>query len=104
LDVNGTYQQNVQRYQALIQIHSKAAPLRAADLIEEAAYATQGARFPHREDVGRSISFLKRYNLDLYAIVLIAVGFLVGLVAWAVKMGVDRLFSRPQSSQKKKTL
>lgn len=104
LDVDGTYQHHIRRYQALIQIHSKAAPSRAADLIEEAAYATQGARFPHREDVGRSIPFMKRHNLDLYSIVLVAAGSLVGVVAWAAKKGVARLFLNLQSSQKKKTL
>ncbi|KAI8328562.1 hypothetical protein BC941DRAFT_444655 [Chlamydoabsidia padenii] len=104
LDVNGTYQANVKRYQALVQIHSKAAPSRAADLVEEAAFSTDGSRFLHREDVGDSLSFMKRYNLDLYAIVLVLVTCVVGLVSVGAYTLARRVFASARTYQKTKTL
>lgn len=104
MDKEGTYQHHVERYQALIQIHGKSAPGRAADLIEEVAFANQGYGeaylLPHREDVGRSIPWLKRHNLDLYGIVVVMLGSTLGLFGW----GLHRLRRAYSVAQKTKTL
>lgn len=66
-------QSNVQRFQALTQIHSKHGVSRAADLVEEAAYTHVKGKLLHRESADRRMSYLKGTNLDLY---LILIGFL----------------------------
>ncbi|CAO3613283.1 unnamed protein product [Cunninghamella blakesleeana] len=70
LDKDGSYQANTKKYQAIIQIQSQHAPIKAADLIEEVLFTSTGKLIKHREDVGRSISFIKRNNLDLYGILI----------------------------------
>ncbi|KAI8335111.1 hypothetical protein BC941DRAFT_431258 [Chlamydoabsidia padenii] len=95
LDKEGTYQHHIRRYQALIQIHSKTAPIRAADLVEEVAFANHGGDdahlLSHREDVGHDIPWIKRNNLDLYAIVLLMVGSTLtvfGLGVYKLAVGI----------------
>lgn len=85
VDQDGTYQDNVHRYQSLIQIHSQAAPRRAADLVEEVAYTHQGPHLLHREDFARSIPWYKRTNADLYAAVLLPF-FLLGCFVKKLKV------------------
>ncbi|KAI9308599.1 hypothetical protein BJ944DRAFT_93518 [Cunninghamella echinulata] len=88
LDKDGSYQENTKKFQALVQIRSKNAHIKAADVIEEVLFTSTGQLLKHREDVGRSLSFIKRNNLDLYGIVLvIAVSFLSILVFNLKKLG-----------------
>lgn len=104
LDKEGTYQQTVERYQALVQIHSKASPLRAADLVEETMFSSQGQFLPQREDVGRSLSFMKRNNLDIYGIVLMVAGSTVALISVGLFKLTRFLYKGYRVQQKTKTM
>ncbi|ORZ19023.1 hypothetical protein BCR42DRAFT_349809 [Absidia repens] len=104
LDKEGSYQQTVKRYQALVQIHSKASPSRAADLVEEAAFSSEGRFLPQREDVGQSLSFLKRHNLDIYGIVLLVVGITLTLLSKGVLKLARFCYKGYRVQQKTKTL
>ncbi|GAN01151.1 UDP-glucosyl transferase family protein [Mucor ambiguus] len=66
-DKDGSFQANVKRFQALVQIKSKAGVGRGADLVEEVAFMHQNTLLHHRKDVKRDLSFIKAYNLDVYA-------------------------------------
>ncbi|KAI8335388.1 hypothetical protein BC941DRAFT_430202 [Chlamydoabsidia padenii] len=90
LDQDGHYQAQVKRYQALIQIHSKAAPLRAADLVEEVAFGHKDAQLPHRQDMGQLMSWIKRHNVDIYGVAVLLVVGLLGLVG----VGLFRLSNK----------
>ncbi|CAO3594432.1 unnamed protein product [Absidia cylindrospora] len=104
LDKEGSYQQTVERYQALVQIHSKASPARAADLVEEALFSSQGQFLPQREDVGHSLSFMKRNNLDIYGIVLLVVGITVTLLSTGLLKLARLCYKGYRVQQKTKTL
>lgn len=66
-DKDGSIQQAVNRYEALFQIHGRRGVDRAADIVEEVLYtADSHGRLPHRHDIARNLSFLKRNNYDLY--------------------------------------
>nr|AOC55049.1 glycosyltransferase [Absidia caerulea] len=80
VDQQGRYQANVGRYQAMVQIHSQTAPRRAADLVEEVAFASTQSTLPHRHDVGRSMSMIKRNNWDIHTAAVLIVVTLIGLV------------------------
>ncbi|CAO3591930.1 unnamed protein product [Absidia cylindrospora] len=104
LDKEGNYQRNIQRYQALIQINSKGAPSRAADIVEEVAFTNVNGKIPQREDVGQLIGFLKRYNLDIFGIALLVAASIVSLVVFGFYKLVFALYYRQQLQQKTKTL
>ncbi|ORZ19330.1 hypothetical protein BCR42DRAFT_409588 [Absidia repens] len=104
LDKEGNYQRNIQRYQALVQIRSKAAPIQAANLVEEVAFASVGSKIPQREDVGQSLSFLKRYNLDIFGIALLVAASIVSLVVFGIYKLIFALYYRQQLQRKTKTL
>ncbi|KAG0168304.1 hypothetical protein DFQ30_004951 [Apophysomyces sp. BC1015] len=68
LDSSGDIQANVERYKALVQIHSKRGTERGADLVEEVAFTNKNGKLPHRYEASREMSFVKAHNLDLYFI------------------------------------
>lgn len=66
-DKDGTMQKAVNRYQALVQIHGRNSVDRAANIVEEVVFtADHEGHLPHRHDIARHLSFLKRNNYDLY--------------------------------------
>ncbi|RCH95919.1 hypothetical protein CU097_000805, partial [Rhizopus azygosporus] len=71
LDVDGSIQQNVKRYKALIQIHSQNGSIRGADIIEEVLFVNKDTYLPYRYPVSRQMSFIKAHNLDLIAAALV---------------------------------
>ncbi|KAI9468890.1 MAG: hypothetical protein EXX96DRAFT_589615 [Benjaminiella poitrasii] len=84
-DVDGVYQKNVNRYKALVQIHSKHGVDRAADLVEEVLFVNKDGALPYRIEVSREMSFIKANNLDIYVVAVLAVLVPVGLFIWIVK-------------------
>ncbi|KAI8096885.1 uncharacterized protein BX664DRAFT_68397 [Halteromyces radiatus] len=104
LDRDGFYQSNIKRYQAIIQIQSKGAPSRAADLVEEVAFSHDGQILPHREDVGNSMSFIKRYNLDVYLIAILLIGSFVTFVSFRLARLIKFFYHGYQIKQKSKFL
>ncbi|KAG0192825.1 hypothetical protein DFQ28_007435, partial [Apophysomyces sp. BC1034] len=66
LDSSGDIQANVERYKALVQIHSKRGTERGADLVEEVAFTNRNGKLPHRYEASREMTFVKAHNLDLY--------------------------------------
>ncbi|KAF7727862.1 hypothetical protein EC973_006975 [Apophysomyces ossiformis] len=71
LDKDGRYQANVERYKALVQIHSRHGVMRGADTVEEITFMHQNGKIPHRYEVARQMSYIKAHNLDLYAVALV---------------------------------
>lgn len=66
-DEKGVMQQAMKRLQAIVQIHGQHALTRATNLVEEVAFtADSDGKLPHRVDIARNLSFLKRNNYDLY--------------------------------------
>ncbi|KAI9490255.1 hypothetical protein BDB00DRAFT_941141 [Zychaea mexicana] len=65
-DTDNVIQKNVDRYQALFQIHAQRGVDRGADLVEEVLFTSVGdGQLPHRRDVANNISFLKANDYDL---------------------------------------
>lgn len=87
-DHGGIIQESMQRYQALVQIHGQHALTRAADLCEEALFTSNSdGKLPHRVDVARKLSFLKRHNYDLYlGLFTLVVGFAALLYRTALSL------------------
>ncbi|KAG2196269.1 hypothetical protein INT47_012491, partial [Mucor saturninus] len=68
-DPNHTLQTNVDRYSAYVQVAASNAVKRSADLMEESLFASDDqGRLYYRTDVGYEIHWLKRNNLDVYAV------------------------------------
>ncbi|KAI8377906.1 uncharacterized protein BYT42DRAFT_572128 [Radiomyces spectabilis] len=67
-DVDGSIQRTVERYQALVQIHSERGIQRGADLLEEVAFVHQNGLLPHRYEDARQMSWIKANNIDLYGV------------------------------------
>lgn len=85
LDVDGLYQFNVNRFKAMVQIHSKHGVLRGADLVEEVIFGSDHeGMLPHRYEVSRKMSFMKSYNLDILASVLCASTSFVVLISCVI--------------------
>ncbi|KAI7889173.1 uncharacterized protein EV154DRAFT_446766 [Mucor mucedo] len=66
-DKDGKIRDNVNRMQALTQIHSEHGIIRGADLVEEVAYTHKDGKLPHRQSADKRMSFIKSHNIDLYA-------------------------------------
>lgn len=98
-DVDGIYQKNVNRYKALVQIHSRHGITRGADLIEEVAFVSDDeGLLPYRYEVSRQMSYIKSHNIDLFAAAaMIALSILV-LVGVLLKKIVCRVFFESRSS------
>ncbi|ORZ22338.1 hypothetical protein BCR42DRAFT_405975 [Absidia repens] len=91
-------QNNVQRYSALIQIHSQHGVQRGADLIEEVLFAGVS----HRLEASRSMSIIKVYNLDIYFIFsLLAFGGLLAI--YSLLLQIHHLIVGPKSQQQNLT-
>lgn len=86
LDINGTYQKNVNRFKALIQIHSRHGVLRGADLVEEVLFAAdENGLLSYRFEASRQMSFIKSHNIDLFAAAALIVLLPLVLIGVAVK-------------------
>ncbi|KAJ8654843.1 hypothetical protein O0I10_009567 [Lichtheimia ornata] len=96
-DKDGSIQQAVNRYQALFQIHGRGGVDRAADIVEEVLYtADSQGRLPHRHDIARNLSFLKRNNYDLF----LGLFTLFALIAVLLRQ-IIKLLSSSSSKQNK---
>jgi hypothetical protein len=84
-DSDGFYQKNVRRYQALVQIHSRHGPVRAANLVEEVIYTNKDGLVPHRYEDSRYMSFFKAHNLDIYIAAALVVLVPAFLLIWCIK-------------------
>ncbi|KAI8096884.1 uncharacterized protein BX664DRAFT_275256 [Halteromyces radiatus] len=104
LDREGHYQEKINKYQAMMQIQSKSAPIRAADVVEEVAFSSQGTLMPHREDVSRSLSFAKKHNLDIYALAIASFGSIFIIISLGLVKLVKTLYHGYHIKQKTKTL
>ncbi|CAO3594837.1 unnamed protein product [Absidia cylindrospora] len=97
-DTSLKIQHNVQKYSALIQIHSQHGVQRGADLIEEVLFAGVS----HRLEASRSMSFIKVYNLDIYFIFsLLAFGALFAV--HSLLLHFHRLIVGPKTQQETST-
>ncbi|KAI9274176.1 hypothetical protein BY458DRAFT_569913 [Sporodiniella umbellata] len=67
-DIDGDIQGNVNRYKALIQIHSKNGPVRGADLVEEVLFVHKNTYLPYRYEDSREMSFVKSHNIDILVV------------------------------------
>lgn len=95
-DKDGVLQQAVNRYQALFQIHGRVGVDRAANIVEEVLYtADSHGHLPHRHDIARNLSFLKRNNYDLY------LGLLSFFVLLVLLLRLIIQFVLPSSSKPK---
>ncbi|KAI8341142.1 hypothetical protein BC941DRAFT_391151 [Chlamydoabsidia padenii] len=71
-----TIQQRVSMFGQSMQIRALHAVQRAADVVEEMTVGAMGGKVLHLSDVGRQLSWAKRHNVDLVAVV---VGFFIGM-------------------------
>ncbi|KAF7727162.1 hypothetical protein EC973_007937 [Apophysomyces ossiformis] len=90
VDEDGVFQDSVNRFKALVQIHSRSGIKRGADLVEEVAFVSKNGKLPHRYEVSREMSFIKARNLDLYAALFL---ILVTPIVIAVKL-VASIYSK----------
>ncbi|KAI8356197.1 hypothetical protein BD560DRAFT_335642 [Blakeslea trispora] len=69
VDPEGRIQTTVNRYQHYVQIRSRHAVSRGADLMEEAVFAGDEHGFlGYRKNVEYEIHWIKRYNIDIYLV------------------------------------
>ncbi|KAF7723896.1 hypothetical protein EC973_001519 [Apophysomyces ossiformis] len=87
LDKDGSMQANVERYKAIVQIHSKHASLRGADLVEEVLFTNVNGKLPHRYEAARQMSFIKAHNLDLYFTLALLI-FTPALLIWRISQSM----------------
>ncbi|KAL7323023.1 hypothetical protein PS15p_210984 [Mucor circinelloides] len=80
-DVDGFFQSNVNRFQALVQIRSQTGITNGANLVEEVAFMHQDTVLHHRRDVKHDLSFIVAHNLDVYmfGLVMICLPLFVGI-------------------------
>ncbi|KAG1086080.1 hypothetical protein G6F42_021134 [Rhizopus arrhizus] len=79
-DEDGEITKNVNKYQALVQIHSRRGVAKGADLIEEVAYTHENGLLKHRQSADQRMSYLKSHDLDLYGALLVV----VALALWVI--------------------
>lgn len=84
LDIDGSYQKNVNRFQAMVQIHAKHGTMRGADLVEEVVFTNDNGQLAHRYEASRDMSFIKSHNLDLYGFVLCVVLAIIGTSIYSI--------------------
>ncbi|KAK4513390.1 uncharacterized protein ATC70_005388 [Mucor velutinosus] len=84
-DEDGEITKNVNKYQALVQIHSRRGVAKGADLIEEVAYTHENGLLKHRQSADQRMSYLKSHDLDLYGGLLIVVGLSLWVITTIVK-------------------
>lgn len=77
VDPTGELQANVDRFSVHIQINAASSIPRAADLLEEQLFASnENGVLYHRHSVGYDIHWIKRYNIDVFAL---AAGIVLGI-------------------------
>ncbi|OAD65422.1 glycosyltransferase family 1 protein [Phycomyces blakesleeanus NRRL 1555(-)] len=103
-DKGGVIQQTVNRYKALVQIHTQTGVRRGADLVEEVAFVNVDGALPHRYEVARKMSFVKANNLDVHATWILAVLGLFYLIVLGVKSAILSIYTSVHRSRKLKTL
>ncbi|KAI8991143.1 hypothetical protein BDF20DRAFT_812435 [Mycotypha africana] len=65
-------QKTVDQYKTHLQIRASHAVLQSADLLEECIFASdEYGNLPYRRDAAYDMSWIKRYNLDVYTVVLV---------------------------------
>jgi hypothetical protein len=102
VDITGEIQNNVNRFKALIQIHSRHGSLRAADLVEEVLYTHKDTLLPHRYEVSREMSFIKAHNIDLYMAAFGILFFVIILSSYVTRSICKKYFFTPSLSNPKK--
>ncbi|KAI8877854.1 glycosyltransferase family 1 protein [Backusella circina FSU 941] len=81
LDEDDKFQHSVNRFQALVQIHSRNGIKRAADLVEEVLFTHENGLLRHRFEASRYMSSIKSQNLDLLAfLIILTLGFIVAAI------------------------
>jgi hypothetical protein len=110
-DKTGKYKRNINRFKAITQIRSRNGVTRGADVVEEALFTHEDGKITHRRDVRRELSFIKAYNLDIYAFVaafLVAfvssTGYLVYKAYLYIQKNTDLLAQQKPTSQKLKKI
>lgn len=96
-DEKGEYQNNVERFKALIQIRSKNGPIRGADIVEEVLFVNKDSYLPYRYEAAREMSFIKSRNLDLIMTALLILGASVYLIAKLTRKFLGKLLIRAWS-------
>lgn len=100
-DIDGSFQKNVDRYKALIQIYSRHGRIRAADLVEEVIFVHKDGQLPYRYEHSRQMSFIKAHNFDLYAAAVAIALIPIFSISFTVKKLFQYIFSGNKSSSKK---
>ncbi|KAK4510985.1 60S ribosomal protein L18-B [Mucor velutinosus] len=103
-DIDGVFQKNVNRYKALIQIHSRHGRIRAANLVEEVLFVNKYGQLPYRYEASRQMSFIKAHNLDLYAaaaVMAISFIFLAAFVLKAMLLNLISALKNPFTTKQK---
>jgi hypothetical protein len=96
VDSSGNIQANVDRFSAYVQLNAANSIARSADLLEESLFASneKGVLF-HRRSVGYDVPWIKRHNLDIFALALSVVASVsvvsVYLYALFVKQSTRKL-------------
>lgn len=95
VDKNGAIQEKVDRYSSYIQIAATSSVRKGADVLEESLFASDSnGELYHRRDVGYDINWIKRNNLDVYAVIVV-----LNVVFFKATLDVSRFI---RSSDKKK--
>lgn len=100
-DIDGSFQKNVERYKALIQIYSRHGRIRAADLVKEVIFVNKDGQLLYRYEHSRQMSFIKAHNFDLYAAAVAIALIPIFSISFTVKKLFQYIFSGNKSSSKK---
>lgn len=84
IDLDDAYKNNVNRFKAMVQIHSKHGILRGADLVEEVIFTNVNGLLPHRYEASRTMSFIKSQNIDLLVSLVSVIFLFVGTISFFV--------------------
>lgn len=84
-DEDGEITKNINKYQALVQIHSRRGVAKGADLIEEVAYTHENGLLKHRQSADQRMSYFKSHDLDLYSALLVVVSLGLWVTSAIVK-------------------
>jgi hypothetical protein len=78
VDPKGEIQASADRYSAYVQLNTASSIARSADLLEESLFASneKGVLY-HRRSVGYDVPWIKKHNLDIFALALSVVAGLI---------------------------
>ncbi|KAI9472427.1 MAG: hypothetical protein EXX96DRAFT_584046 [Benjaminiella poitrasii] len=99
-DPDGEITKNIIRFQALVQVRSRNAVQRGADVLEEVMFVQADGKIPHRFPPSHNMPFIKAHNIDIYLLFILLV-LLVLSVVYKSSVLVFRWLSR---SKKVKTI